>query len=160
MNCLRVFLAALSKVKFIWKASSSLMKEQVSRLTKSAGLISSLISSHLATRVKDWPRGLRRKDWILRALFLAVTSLCPQKVGSRDEIYWAKWKLMLISDQAKDLGKKLCGRWGLYLHLFNRWFTSGILNKPTGWVEKSFHATMYVEKARVFRSNITMFRSC
>ena len=160
MNCLRVFLAALSKVKFIWKASSSLMKEQVSRLTKSAGLISSLISSHLATRVKDWPRGLRRKDWILRALFLAVTSLCPQKVGSRDEIYRAKWKLMLISDQAKDLDKKLCGRWGLYVHLFNRWFTSGILNKSTGWVEKSFHTTMYVEKARVFRSNITMFRSC
>ena len=81
------------------------MKEQVSRLTRSASPISSLTSSHLATRVKDRSRGLRRKDWILRAVVLAVTSLCPHKVGSRDEIYWAKWKLMLISDQAKDLVK-------------------------------------------------------
>ena len=107
------------------------MKEQVSRLTRSASPISSLTSSHLATRVKDRSRGLRRKDWILRAVVLAVTSLCPHKVGSRDEIYWAKWKLMLISDQAKDLVKKLCGRWGLYVLLFNGWFTSGILNKST-----------------------------
>ena len=50
--------------------------------------------------------GLRRKDWIWRALLLAVTSLWPHKVGSRVEIYSAKWKLMLISDQAKDLIKK------------------------------------------------------
>ena len=48
---------------------------------------------------------LRWKDWILRALLLAVKSLWPQKVGSRDEIYLARWKLMLISDQAKDLVK-------------------------------------------------------
>ena len=49
--------------------------------------------------------GLRQNDWILRALLLAVTSLWPHKVGSRDEIYKARWKLTLISDQAEDLIK-------------------------------------------------------
>ena len=49
--------------------------------------------------------GWRRKDWILRALLLAVTSLWPHKVGSRVEIYSARWKFMLISDQAEDLVK-------------------------------------------------------
>ena len=49
--------------------------------------------------------GLRRKDWILRALSLAVTSLWPHKVVSRVEIYSAGWKFMLISDQVKDLVK-------------------------------------------------------
>ena len=47
--------------------------------------------------------GLTWKDWILRALLLAVTSLWRHKVGSRDEIYSARWKLTLISDQAQDL---------------------------------------------------------
>ena len=56
--------------------------------------------------------GLRRKDWKLRALSLAVTSLWPQKVGSRGEIYSARWKLMLISDHAEDLVNCLEG-WGL-----------------------------------------------
>ena len=54
--------------------------------------------------------GLRRKDWILRALLLAVTSLWPHKVGSRVEIYSARWKLMLISEQAKNLARR-----GLYV---------------------------------------------
>ena len=50
--------------------------------------------------------GLRRKDWILRALLLAVRTLWPHKVGSRVEIYSIRWwKFMLISDQAKDLVK-------------------------------------------------------
>ena len=49
--------------------------------------------------------GLRRKDWILCALSLAVTSLWPQKVGSMGEIFSARWKLLLISDQDKDLVK-------------------------------------------------------
>ena len=49
--------------------------------------------------------GLTWKDWILRSLLLAVTSLWHHKVGSRDEIYSARWKLTLISDQAKDLVK-------------------------------------------------------
>ena len=49
--------------------------------------------------------GLRRYDWILRALLFAVTSLWPHKVGSRGEIFSARWKLMLISDQAIDFLK-------------------------------------------------------
>ena len=49
--------------------------------------------------------GLTQKDWILRALLLAVKSLWPHKVGSRGEFYSPRWKLMLISDQVKDLVK-------------------------------------------------------
>ena len=76
--------------------------------------------------------GLRRKDWTLRALLLAVTSLWPHKVGSSAEIYSARWKFMLISDQAKDLVKKLFWRRRLHVSfstnlslyfgdLYNRW---------------------------------------
>ena len=50
-------------------------------------------------------RGLKGKDWILRGLLLAVTSLWPHKVGPRDQIYSARWKLVLIPNQAKDLVK-------------------------------------------------------
>ena len=104
VGCLRVFLAALSKV--FRKASLSLMKEQVSRLAKSApsNVFSYFVSEFGFTGERLIP-DLRRKDWILRALFLAVTSLWPHKGGSRNEIYSARWKLMLISDQAKDLVK-------------------------------------------------------
>ena len=49
--------------------------------------------------------GLETEGWIMRALLLAVTSLWPHKVGSRVEIYSARWKFMLISDQAKGLVK-------------------------------------------------------
>ena len=92
---------------------------------------------------------------------LAVKSLCPHKVGSSGEVYSARWKLMLISDQAwQRLSKKLFGKAGALCVLFDRWFISGILNKSTVWVEKSFHATMCVEKARFFRSNLAMFRPC
>ena len=65
-------------------------------------LVFRLISGYTGERL--FP-GLRRKDWILRTLLLAVTSLWPHKVGSRVEIYSARWKFMLISDQAKDLVK-------------------------------------------------------
>ena len=60
---------------------------------------------------------------------------------------------MPISDQAKDVVKN-CYTVCL---LFNRWFTSVILNKSTVSGEE-FLAPMYVEKARIFRSNLTMFR--
>ena len=43
-----------------------------------------LISGYTGDRLIP---GLRRKDWILRALLLAVTSLWRHKVGSRVEIY-------------------------------------------------------------------------
>ena len=52
VGCLRVFLAALSKV--FWKASLSLMKEQFSRLAKTAAsTIFWYFVSFRATRVKD-----------------------------------------------------------------------------------------------------------
>ena len=57
-------------------------------------------------------------------------SLWPHKVGSRGEIYSARLKLMLISDQAKDLVKN-CLKAGTLCLLSNRWFKSGILNKST-----------------------------
>ena len=65
-------------------------------------LVFRLISGYLGERLIP---GLRRKDWILRALLLEVTSLWPHKVGSRVEIYSTRWKIMLVSDQAKDLEK-------------------------------------------------------
>ena len=65
-------------------------------------LVFRLVSGYTRERLIS---GLRRKDWILQALLLAVTSLWPHKVGSRAEIYSARWKLLLISDQAKDLVK-------------------------------------------------------
>ena len=103
MGYLIGFSAALSNV--FWKASLSFTKEQVSRLAKSAASnIFSYFVSFGYTGERLIP-GLRRKDWILRALLLAVTSLWPHKVGSRVEIYSARWKFMLISDQAKDLVK-------------------------------------------------------
>ena len=74
--------------------------------------------------------GLRQKDWVYRALLLAVTSLWPHIVGSRVEIYLARWKFMQISHQAKDLVKN-CFEGGAVCLLFNRWFTSRILNKST-----------------------------
>ena len=58
------------------------MKEQVSRLAKSAASnICSYFVSFGYTGERLIP-GLRRKDWISRALLLAVKSVWPHKVGS------------------------------------------------------------------------------
>ena len=65
-------------------------------------LVFRLVSGYTGERLIS---GLRRKDWILRALLLAVTSLWPQKVSSMGEFFSARWKLLLISDQAKNLVK-------------------------------------------------------
>ena len=56
------------------------MKEQVSRLAKSAAsnMFSYFVSFGYTWRVKDMIPGLRRKDWILRALLLAVKSLASE----------------------------------------------------------------------------------
>ena len=83
---LRIFLAALSKV--FRKASLSLMKEQFSLVCVQYLLVFRLLSGYTGERLIP---GLRRKDWILRALWLAVTSLWPHKVGSRVEIYSARF---------------------------------------------------------------------
>ena len=42
---------------------------------------------------------------ILRASLWAMTSLWPQKVVFRNQIYSTRAKLMLISDQSRDLVK-------------------------------------------------------
>ena len=49
--------------------------------------------------------GVRLNFWLLQALLLAVRSLWLHKAGSRGQKSTdsARWKLMLISDQAKDL---------------------------------------------------------
>ena len=49
--------------------------------------------------------GLRQKDWILGALLLEVTNLWPHKVGARGKVNSARWKLIMNSNQAKDLLK-------------------------------------------------------
>ena len=79
-------------------------------------LVFRLISGYTGERLIP---GLRRKDWILRALLLAVTSLWPHKVGSKVEIYSARWKFWLISEQAKDLVKN-CFEGGGCMSPFNR----------------------------------------
>ena len=65
--------------------------------------------------MKDWSRARDEKDGICDILLLAVTSLWPPKVGSRGEIYSARWKLMLISDRAKDLVKNCFEGMGLHV---------------------------------------------
>ena len=57
VDCLRFFFLAPALSKVFRKASSSLMKEQSSRLSKSAASnIFSYFVSFRATRVKDWSR--------------------------------------------------------------------------------------------------------
>ena len=74
--------------------------------------------------------GLKRKGIILRALMWAVTSLWPQKVAFRSQNYSARAKLMLISDQARDLFWRPTS-----MNPFqNGSSTSGILNKSTASV--------------------------
>ena len=71
-------------------------------------LVFRLISGYPGERLIP---GLRRKDWILRALLLAVTSLWPHKVGSA-EIYWERWKFMnksIVSELRKVPCDDLCG---------------------------------------------------
>ena len=67
---------------------------------------------------------------MLRALLFAVTSLWPQKVGSRGEIYSARWKLRLISDQAMDLVKNCLEGGGLHVSLS----TTGL--HPASWINR------------------------
>ena len=77
-RCLLLYrLRILKRSKVFGKASLSLMKEQFSRLAKSAAsnIFSYFIPfGHTGERLIP---GLRRKDWILRALLLAVTSPWP-----------------------------------------------------------------------------------
>jgi len=95
--------------------------------------------------VKNWSRAQDVKVSIMRALSRVKTSLWPQqKLGSRSQAYSEGAKLMLTSDQARDCPFQ------------KRWSTSGILNKSTLW--EIFTCTgFYVENARVFLSQLTIF---
>ena len=96
--------------------------------------------------------GLRRRDCILRALFLVVTSFWPQKLGSRGETYSARWKLMLISHQVKDLVKNCFEGEGLHVSLS----ATGLHLGSYCLSREKFHVTIYVGKGRVLRSNLTV----
>ena len=132
VNFLRFFLAACSKV--FRKASLSLMKEQASRLAKSAVVqYVTVFRPILAKRVKHTDLALETelKGIILWALMWAVT----------------RAKLMVISDQARDL-VKICfeGRRPCVP------FKTARLH-PGSWInrlcQQSLHVMIYVEKARV-----------
>ena len=74
-----VWVNARGSVRVFWLPWETL---SVSRLARSgASNIFSYFVSFGYTGERLIP-GLRRKDWILQALFLAVTSLWPHKVGS------------------------------------------------------------------------------
>ena len=81
VGCLTLILAALSNV--FRKASLSLMKEQFCTIDWQSLLrpMSSRISYHFGHTGERLIPGLTRKDCILRALFLTVTSLWPHKGG-------------------------------------------------------------------------------
>ena len=104
MGCLRVFLDCLEQ------SFPERIIKPYEGTTLTSGkvccvqylLVFRLISGYTGERLIP---GLTPKDWILRALLLAVTSLWPHKVGSRVEMYSTRWKFMLISEQAKDLVK-------------------------------------------------------
>ena len=92
--------------------------------------------------------GLRRKDWILRALLLVVTSLWAHKVGSSVEIYSARWKFMLISDQAKDLVKN-CFEGGGSMSPFQQIYPFDLYNR---WVLASQQKVLGPCKCALFRA--------
>ena len=105
VNFLGFFLTICNNV--FRKASLSLMKEQVSRLAKSAVVqYVAVFRLILAKRVKHTDLGFEtERHHTAWALMWAVTSLWPQKVAFRSQNYSARAKLMLISDQARDLVK-------------------------------------------------------
>ena len=85
----------------------------------------------------------------------AVTSLWPQKVGCKSQIYSVRTKLMLISDQARELvkncieGRPLCVPFKMaHLH------PGSCINRLS---KESLHVTIYVEKVRVFERERELF---
>ena len=84
-------------------------EEQVSRLVKST-VVQKVPVFRLILAKRNTNLVLRRKGIVLRALMWAVTSLWSQKVVCRSQIYSARAKLKLTSDQATDLfeGRPLC----------------------------------------------------
>ena len=66
---------------------------------------------------------------------------------------------MLISDQAKDLVKNCFEGEGCVSFSTAGLYPGSSISRLSVSREK-FHVTIYVEKARVLRSNLTMFRPC
>ena len=85
--------------------------------------------------------GLRQKGIILRALMWAVTSLWPQKVAFGSQNYSATAKLMLISDQARDLLKVIL-KAGIYVFL-SKWLVY-IWDLESIACQQSLHVMIYV----------------
>ena len=85
--------------------------------------------------------GLRWKGIILRALMWAVTSLWPQKVAFGSQNYSATAKLMLISDQARDLLQVIL-KAGIYVSL-SKWL---VYNWDLESIDcqQSLHVMIYV----------------
>ena len=112
---------------------------------------SSRISSHLAARMKDWSRVWEGK--------IGYCELCcwQQKVfGLTKEVLGVKfirrdgnWCWSLTRTKTSSL--KIVWKAGAPCLLFNRWFTSRILNKSTVWVEKSFHRRFMCRMRQFFR---------
>ena len=112
---------------------------------------SSRTSSHLATRMKDWSRVWERK--------IGYCELCcwKQKVfGLTKEVLGVKfirrdgnwcWSLT----RPKTSSSNIVWKAGATCLLFNRWFTSRILNKSTVWLEKSFHRRFMCRMRQFFR---------
>ena len=108
MGCLRVLLAALSKV--FRKASLSLIPEATILTTSKVCCVQYLLVFRLISGYTDERLipGLRQKDWILRALLLAVTSLWPHKVGSRDKNLFGEMEIDADFWPGQTLIKKNC----------------------------------------------------
>ena len=89
--------------KVFRNASWGLMKEQASRMAKSAVVQHvTVFRLILAKWVNHWFRAWDGKASLGASLW-AVTKLWPRKVVFRGQIYSARAKLMLISDQSRDL---------------------------------------------------------
>ena len=140
VNFLDFFLAACTKVfrNALW----GLMKEQASRMGKSAVVQHvTVFCLILAKRVNHWSRDWNRKASLGASLW-AVTKLWPQKVVFRSQIYSSRAKLMLISDQSRDL-VKIVLKAGLYVSFFKT------ARLHPGSCQESVHVMIYVERARV-----------
>ena len=89
-----------------------------------------LVFRLISTLVKDWSPAGDGKIIGYYELCWCCKSLWPHKVGARGEIYSARWKLILISDQAKDLKTvfRRRGAWGLRVSFS----TTGL--HPGSWI--------------------------
>ena len=78
----------------------------------------------------------------LGASLWAVTKLWPRKVVFRGQIYSARAKLMLISDQSRDL-VEIVLKAGIYVSFFKT------ARLHVGSCQESVHVMIYVERVRV-----------